>query len=203
MNKKTFTSLWNILNESNYNKICHRLKFLVNKENVGTVVKEVMNMSVTHSIYRKYFILILKDVLKTYEGDNAVVYFKTIIDSYDKQYYIYSGNHKNDYDLFCDKLKHKTRILNTVHFILDIMNILPFTCEDYIDTLHDIFKETITQDDEYHVDLFLNIMIAIYTQYPGSIKNTYDWMSLTGKSESKKMKFLTERLVSITTSSSA
>ena len=201
--KKTFTSLWNLLNESNYTKVCHRLKFMISDDNVNVVIKELINMAITHSIYRKYFILILKDVIKTYEHTGTFdILNNIIVGLLDSRYLILENitlDSKENYDMFCDTLKHKQKVLNTYIFILDIIDQLGISIPLLIEKTSQIFTEHLS--NEYYFDLMINIMIIIAERYPKEIAakvTTLRDVFTTKCSSSKKSKFLIEKIILIT-----
>lgn len=204
--KKSFTSLWNILNESNYAKIAHRLKFMVTKENVDSVVREIVKMSIMHSIYRKYFLLILKDILDMYDA-NAVL--QESINTFSGDYFIYtpSSNVSCEYDIFCKMQKHKVMVLNTVSFLIDIIDNnekfrnIDVSASGLIDNLFEAFKPHLL--DEYYLDLFINAMIIIASKHKEDVctkimENSIHWQEMLKSNTSKKIEFLIEKIFNIT-----
>jgi hypothetical protein len=197
--KRSFTSLWNLLNESNYTKICHRLKFMISDENVHIVMKELVTMAIMHSIYRKYFILILKDVIKTY---NTHQLLHDIIMAFDDKYLILPSitlDAKENYDMFCATMKHKQKVLNTYMFLLDVIDNISVSIVELIERTSNIFAEHIK--NEYYFDLLVHIMIIIAERYPKEVSakvNSLRDVFAATCSDSKKSKFLVEKIIMIT-----
>lgn len=196
--KKTLQSLWNILNESNYQKITHKLKFLINEENLVHVVTDLLKNSIIHSTYRKYFLLILSDVLA---NNNKEVVLRTIHDFYNdyighRKYELPVVDVENDYDLFCRKQKHKQTVINTNKLFMDIAETIPELEIDisgaYVDMLFvNLEKE---KDDEFYIDLYLNIMIDCVTKYKDSfIKKSVVLNEVLKDNVSMKNKFMIEK----------
>lgn len=163
--KKSFTSLWNTLNETNYTKISHRLKFMINDDNIATVIKELVQMSIVHSIYRKYFMLLLKDVIKLATSQSNVIdIIMKNVESFDTSYYLITDidTVSPQYDDFCRLQKHKTKVLQTQAFLLDIIASdiqIPYTIEKYWATVWSAFEHVL--DTEYYLDIYLNLVLHL------------------------------------------
>lgn len=205
-NRSSFTSLWNLLNEGNYTKICHKLKFMISTENVGKVINDLVNMSIMHSIYRKYFILILKDVLKSYEKCGSYVIINNIVSQFRENYIILPTSmmsQKEEYDVFCAMQKHKQKILNTYSFLMDIIDHIDVSIVDIINLTSDIFSKYV--HEEYYFDLLINILIVLAGTYKIEVAEQVAKLSdiLAVSSDTcTKNKFLVEKIVNMTQVSS-
>lgn len=157
--KKTLTMLWNTLNESNYTKISHRLRFMVNHDNINTVMQELVQMAIFHSIYKKYFVLLLKDVLAMASPrDSAIDILKKIIVSFDKSYFILDTNDRSaSYDDFCKQQKHKHKVSSTIEFLIDAttMDALDFKLNTIWEKLASYYIE-VSKEDPYYYDILLH-----------------------------------------------
>lgn len=197
--KKSFTSMWNILNESNYAKISHRLKFMVTNDNIESIIQDIVHMSIVHSIYRKYFLLVLRDVMQMHAS--SMKYLQATIVSFDDKYYIFTPRQDmTTYDVFCAKQKHKQTIFNTVSLLLDLQKQYASLDINFTDILNSIFTMYETHfTDEYYVDIFLNILLLVHEEHPdivtSKLKSTEDyWTCLSKEHISKKTVFLLEKI---------
>jgi hypothetical protein len=196
--KKTLQSLWNILNESNYQKITHKLKFLINEDNLVHVVTDILRNSIIHATYRKYFLLILTDILS---NNNKEIVIKTIKDFYNdyisnRKYEFPVTGVENDYDLFCRKQKHKQTVINTNKLFMDIVDMIPELGIDisgeYVDMLFTNLEKE--KDNEFYIDLYLNIMIDCVSKYKESfIKKSLLLNEVLKENVSMKNKFMIEK----------
>lgn len=196
--KKTLQSLWNILNESNYQKITHKLKFLINEDNLSHVVNDILKNAIIHATYRKYFLLVLTDVLS---NNNKEVVLRTVREFYNdyignRKYELIVKDTENDYDLFCRKQKHKQTVMNTNKLFMDIVESIPELDIDisgeYVDMLLvNLEKE---KTDEFYIDLYLNIMIDCVSRYKESfINKSVRLNEVLKENVSMKNKFMIEK----------
>lgn len=204
--KKTLQSLWNVLNESNYQKICHKLKFLVNDDNVSHIISDILKNAILHTHYRKYFIIVLNDFMLLTNKDVALnvinAFYKDIIDS-NGYGYIDNNITETEYDLFCSKQKHKTKALNTNMLILELIQKvqgIDFDRKSYISYLLSNFKKN--QNDDYYVDLYLNMLVDICgnaSMIPSEFDEikTFDFAFVNENDRCLKNKFLVEKVNSL------
>jgi len=203
--KKSFTSLWNTLNESNYAKISHRLKFMINDENITTVVKELVHMSIIHSIYRKYFMYLLKDVINLAPPKTDVIdILMKHIATFDNAYYVIThvDTVSPQYDDFCKLQKHKTKIMQTQAFMLDIIMSdikIPYTLEQYWDNIWNCIGCVL--DIEYYLDIYLNIVQSLLetlktkcVSHRGVLNCIKESLSMVNDSGSMKLRFMIENV---------
>ena len=202
--KKTLQSLWNVLNESNYHKICHKLKFLVNDGNLNHIVTDILKNAILHSTYRKYFVIVLNDLITVC---NKEVAMKIISEFYED--YISNNRYEfarcddmtdNEYDIFCKKQKHKQMTLNTNLLFLELVDKVmgvDIDIDDYISSLISNIEEKV--DDEYYVDLILNMIIDVCEKYRTNVLNSKSMIygrleSISKHNKSLKNKFLIEKI---------
>lgn len=199
--KKTLQSLWNVLNESNYQKVSHKLKFMVNEDNVTQVVKDIIKNAVLHSTYRKYFLKLLRDLLGFAKEEYIYItisdYFHNYIDGQLFKKENGFNNTENKYDIFCTQQKHKKMTLNINVLLIDIIKEFPeikINMFPYIDSIIDLIK----CDEDFYQDLGLNLMIDICTtpEYVEYIsKYDIDWNEIISRGSSSKIKFLVEKII--------
>lgn len=206
---RSFVVLWNKMNQTNYNNISQKLKLLVNKENIHLVIKDILEHAILHAIYRKYFINLLKDMVQTGNKDEVQQVISEYVNNFlENRKYIMNSilEDKKSYDIFCNMTKHKQCMMNTNSLILDIskdksleksINIL-----NYKDKLTDSLDEV---DDEFHIDLLLNLIIEVFDSYPEIFNNAIMKKNIEKKVDqniSFKNKMLIDKLVNMIDSSS-
>lgn len=159
--KKTFTSLWNTLNESNYDKVSHKLKFMVNDDNFQQVIKELISMSIMHHIYRKQFLALTKDVMS--QQTNGTSALHNTLSEFSGDYWLLKHeNNTHMYDVFCLQQKHKHKVINTIAILMDISNVF----HDII-SIDDIWNRVcscyvdVAGHDIYYLDILLNIILRM------------------------------------------
>jgi hypothetical protein len=162
--KKTFTMLWNTLNEGNYTKISHRLRFIVNDENYKVAIRELIEMSILHSIYRRYFLHLLMDIIQI-QGDKAKEYVKEYVTTFQESYWVLQTPKDCTmpaYELFCKQQKHKVKMLHTIEFLIDVslLNIIDIDLLWIWNTLLHAYHD-IPHCDTYYIDLVLNSMMTL------------------------------------------
>ena len=162
--KKSFTSLWNTLNESNYHKISHKLKFMVTNENAVTVVRELLTMCIVHSIYRHLFLLLVNDVIRLCPG-KSVESLHEHVASFDVAYFVLPTDIDMitpSYEVFCKMQKHKLKCIQTVHLMFDLTKNVPESGVTQA-CVWDRVKLALEsrQDNEYYMDIFLSCMFVI------------------------------------------
>lgn len=205
--KKTLQSLWNVLNESNYHKICHKLKFLVNESNLTHIVTDILKNAVLHSTYRKYFVIVLNDLISICNKDVAMntisEFYKDYIANNRYEFPASEGTPSNEYDLFCKKQKHKQMTLNTNLLFMELVDRISdvdINIDNYISLL--IGNINGKEEDEYYVDLILNMIIDVCDRYKVNIlnckANVYDSLECIKKhNKSLKNKFLIEKIYTL------
>jgi hypothetical protein len=158
---RTFQSLWNTLNDTNYHKISKTIKFMISNDNISTVVNDIISNAIIHSIYRKYFILLLKDISHIGYSDTVtkeIIHFFN--DFIDNQKYIFQKKLVDDeYSYFCDEQKHKTKVLNTIMFLVDVKECFKLddmNFDSYIK--HTIEHVTSPTCDAFHLNMYLTIL---------------------------------------------
>ena len=210
--KKTLQSLWNVLNESNYLKKCHKLMFLFNEDNLIHIVSDILKNAVIHSCYRKYFIIVLNDLIGISNRDVALsvinAFYHGIIDGSGYIYVQDSNAIKNiipvttdtEYDIFCKKQKHKTKCLNTNMLVIEIINNvegIDFNMNDYIMYL---LSSLLVSNDDFYIDIYLNMIIDICSNKNLNtldLIRQFDFSLIQDHNKSLKNKFLIERIRSM------
>lgn len=205
---RSFVVLWNKMNQTNYPNISQRVKLLVNKDNIQLVIKDILEHAILHAIYRKCFINLLKDMVQTGNKDDVQQVISEYVKNFlDNKKYIMNIilEDGNSYDIFCNMTKHKQSMLNTNSLVLDIskdksleksINIL-----NYKDKLTDSLDEV---DDEFHVDLLLNLIIEVFDSYPEIFNNVIMKKNIEKKVDentSFKNKMLIDKLINMIDSS--
>ena len=203
--KKSLNSLWNTLNESNYQKISNRIKFMVNDGNVTNIVMELVNMSILHSIYRKYFMMILRDVIHSSSDRNKVYDILTShLASFDRNYFVLKGVDvtDTDYDVFCKLQKHKNKCVQTIGLLIDLVGSAINTETTIIDVwnlLQDCFTPDV--DHEYYMDIFIHGIFLLLEHKDGAqvvekIKTILDAIQEAAikNNMSMKIQFMIEKL---------
>jgi hypothetical protein len=197
--KKSLQCFWNILNESNYQKIIHKLKFQVNDDNAKAISDDIIKNAVIHCSYRRYFILILKEIMnmtnKEFVTDTIERYFQSYINN---ELYIYKLDDKiqSSYDIFCEQQKHKQKTLSTNTLLFDIVKAIPslnINVDEYINKI--LFNLEVDLNDEYHVDLYLH-MIMDLLKYNNDISRytIINWDIIADNIISLKNKFLIDKV---------
>jgi hypothetical protein len=172
--KKSFTNLWNILNESNYQKISHRIKFMLNENNIDNVIQDILSAAITHNIYRKYFLLLLNDIM-VYSRQSGLFEHtqKTLIgmlEDYGSKHFVLEEIPCTvpEYDKFCKMQKHKLRVIQLVLLLIDIVDhdllknaMITFYTPQYI--WQKCEKYLLPHiHDEYYLDILLNCILHMY-----------------------------------------
>lgn len=161
--KKMLQNLFNVLNDSNYTKILHKLKFLVSNDNLVGIVKDVLQNGVRHQTYRKHFIRLIMDLMHIWDkeviGDTVTQYFEDFMRS-QKRLPMDNTLCLNEYDLFCAQQKHKQYILNTNLLFLDAYDMfagkIHFNMDMYLN--HIIMEMNEVKNNDELIDLFLHML---------------------------------------------
>ena len=197
--KKSFQCFWNILNESNYQKILHKLKFQVNDDNIKAISDDIIKNAIIHNSYRRYFIIILKELLNMTKTslviDTLEAYFQKYIQH---ELYIYKADDtiQTSYDTFCEQQKHKQKTLSTNTLLIDIVRSIPTINLDIHKYISKILQNLQTNlDDEYHVDMYLNMVMDLMQYYNDYIYHQMvKWDIMVDDIQSLKNKFLVEKV---------
>lgn len=192
---RTFQSLWNTLNDTNYHKISKTIKFMISNDNISTVINDIISNAIIHSIYRKYFILLLKDISQMGYSDTVtkeIIHFFN--DFIDNQKYIFQKKLNDDeYSYFCDQQKHKTKVLNTIMFFIDVKESIKLIQDEmnfdyYIQ--HIIEHVTSPTCDAFHLNMYLTILHILSDKFdiiPDKLQDV--------NTHCMKNKFLKEKLM--------
>lgn len=199
--KRSFQSMWNILNESNIQKISNRLRFLVTKENLDTVVKDMVKHAVTNGSYRKYFIMLLRDLATLFDKETINTILRCLYTLYtcDGYMFVIPTDGVSEYDEFCMRQKHKTRTVSTLLFYSEVNDVIPtlgLDIHEFVMKLIDgLFSPTC---DDYYCDLYLNMLLELPMKHKERIINEIcDWKELMERTSSIKNRFLIERASSM------
>jgi hypothetical protein len=134
---------------------------MVSNDNISTVIKDIISNAIIHSIYRKYFILLLKDISQMgYSDTTTKEILNCFNDFIDNQKYIFLKKPNDDeYTCFCDEQKHKTKVLNTIMFFVDVkesFKLDEMNFDYYIQ--HTIEHVTSPTCDAFHLNMYLTIL---------------------------------------------
>lgn len=159
--KKMLQSLFNILNDSNYAKVLHKLKFIVSNDNLVQIMTDILKNGVRHHTYRKHFIRLILDLMHIWDKEvisHTVLSFFADFMKASKR--ISLEVTESEYDTFCSQQKHKQRVLNTNLLFLDAYDMftgrIQFDLNEYLGYIIKEMNDVKQVDDL--VDLFLNIL---------------------------------------------
>lgn len=187
--KRSLQSLWNILNETNYLKVAHKLRFMVQDDNVQHTVEDLVKHAILHVSYRKYFLLVLQDMHKHHAAyPHVQALYRNFLSSQDYLLKV-PADMMTEYDLFCHRQKKKQHIVNSTLLYLDLSSFVSIDIGEYAASITDCI---VAQTPE--LDLYIQVLIEICKVYP-ELKPRLDWRALIAQTTSSKTKFLIEKLL--------
>jgi uncharacterized protein YggL (DUF469 family) len=204
---KRVKSILNVINESNFQKQVNKLKFVIQEDNIDTIMDVIINNAVLQVFYVNIFINLIRELLET-NFKNQVL---NALDDFVSKL-IFNGGMKFDrstientnlskYEHFCIQQKHKVTVISKALFIIHLMknNMTTYTLEPLTDHLINnlmLASKECNADCEMNdldVDIILHILL--------DIKKSFGWEYTGDKSffaqytANKKIHFLIERLI--------
>lgn len=160
------TGLLNIMNRQNYSKVLSKFRFLLSKENIQSVMKEILIKCCLQIVYKDLYIRLILDITELSGYDDVIrsslaLFFDDYIS---KKQIVFCGNNKTDiceYDIFCNQQKHKSITLARNILFLDLFKhkLLKVDINHYIQYIIECVDQHL--NDEYHLDIILSIILHI------------------------------------------
>jgi hypothetical protein len=161
---KSMQCLFNILNDSNYSKIFHKMKFLVSNDNLISVINKILKCGVTHKTYRKHFLRLILDLFHIWDREAISTTIKEFFNDFimnNKRLCMEKTDTTTDYDVFCLEQKHKQKMLNTNMLLLDAYDMfagkINVDVEGCVARVMQELQEVIMEDRL--IDIFLQMLV--------------------------------------------
>lgn len=193
---KKCKSILNIINDTNYTKQLSKLKFLIDNDNIDEIIEVIVNISILQVFYIHIFVKLLTDINQNHKIRK---FLNEYIMSYLDKGFCYNFDNvqsSNEYDMFCDIQKHKTRMISTgkVMFIYIHNSLCDISKKEFINIImSNILRYN---DNELIIDVCLNILkecksicTNIHNEIPNNIINIVNKDVLN-----TKLLFLIEKL---------
>lgn len=198
--KKVFTSYLNKLNNTNYEKILSKSRIMITPDNIKDSIITILTNCGLQSMYMSHLVRMVAD-LSRLTGcsrqikDGVTACYKSFIE--DKKYvYTPKKGEQDEYAEFCNMQKHKTVVINMTNTWIHIWTTYPEMLPNHIQEYIDVFVREISHElDEYHLDLFLNVIAECCKKYRKEVQLTnINWNELHANVKPSKIKFLIEKI---------
>jgi hypothetical protein len=182
----------NIINTDNYSKILSKLRLIIDRSNVESMTKAIMEKCYVATIFVDVYIKLLQDLNNLYPIQTTIE--SLVSQATDRFEFVINEAECDDaYDLFCKKQKHKlmTMGMNTTIIKLCKASLIP---KELLVEYFSFFEKLIkTKTDEYNLDLGINIVIALLKGYKDLAENPA-LLAATIQCKVPRIKFLIQEL---------
>lgn len=200
--KTVMRGILNVLNRSNYQKMCTKIRLLKNEQNLNYIIKEIIRMSISQLFYLEFFIKLLNDILD-FSTDTEKRLINQVINDFiatvltEKKWLFETSI--SEYEAFCGYIKHKNTIIAQHMLILELAKIpnIHFDLGKYISMLVMDLEECLKYEDEGRSILILQMLIHI-AKSTKKISLQIDTNELLTQVTSKKIQFSIEELSNYT-----
>lgn len=154
----------NVINTDNYSKILSKLRLIIDRSNIESMTKTIMEKCYIATIFVNVYIKLLQDLNNLYPIQPIIE--AMVSEATDRFEFVADEVESDDaYDVFCKKQKHKLMIMgmNTTIIKLCKSSLIP---KELLVQYFSFFENVIkTKTDEYSLDLGINIVIALLKGY--------------------------------------
>lgn len=167
--KRSLMGLLNIINTENYKNIFEKIRFLINQENLNTIIAEILHKSCLQVFYLHVFTRLIKDIINISGNNERKIVYDTIClyvsDFLQKKEYVFTRDSSTDiepYALFCMTQKHKMLIQNKNILIIEMFKnslIIDITFDQYIRFL--CGELDMSYENELHMDILVQILLDV------------------------------------------
>ena len=181
----------NVINTDNYNKIFSKIRIGLERNNVEFVTKTILEKCCTATIFVNVYIKLMDDINNIYTNKHIIQ--DHVISFRSRVKFEQSNNHCDAYDLFCKKQKHKLFVIgmNTTVIKLCKAGLIDW---DILKSHYDHFQEIVlTADNEYDLDLGINIIIDLAKAYKILLPNPQELAAMI-QTEIPRLRFLVQTL---------
>lgn len=199
------TGLVNIMNRQNYNKILSKFRFLISRENIETVMNDILTKCCLQIVYKDLYMKLIMDLIELsgYEdiiSNIILTFYNNYINNNQIEFDCKNGS--CGYDLFCNQQKHKTLVLAKNILIVDLFKykLLKNDINDYITNMISYCKSCM--NDEYHLDIILTMLLHILNMNIVINNNSYNELTnildnVLDNCPNKKIIFIIDNLYSV------
>jgi hypothetical protein len=195
--------LLNVINKSNYQKMVNKIRLIKSETNIGTIFNEILHVCTVQSYFIDIFIQLIFDIIDVCtDGEKKIAaqalnaFVNSIVSEkrWMNRYIMDPNKTGSDYDVFCDFVKNKKRVLAEHTMILRFQS---FPCavvdvQKYADTLVKDLDTCLDMKDEPQCILILQMLIY-FAKMPRPII-LVDIPDLLSKTFTKKLQFVVEEL---------
>lgn len=201
---RTITGILNVINQTNYNKMLNKIRLLKSDLNIASIVSDTLKMCASQIFYLSIYMKLLKDV-HTYCAESEKLIFIKAIDEYIIKYTgdmdwlkDYSSENVSDYDGFCDHQKQKSCINAQNMILIEIVQLFDvyFDIDKYACDLMNSLESSLSQQEDDKSIIIAQMIIYIAKKIKMQ-SISWDIVKLAKFSDSKKVQFVIEELISI------
>lgn len=127
--EKIILGILNILNEKNYNKMLTKIRLIKSDNNIGIIIKEILQLCSMQILYVNIYMKLLNDIINLCTEIEKKITFENI-NLYINNYIIstewltdYTINPKDFYDLYCINEKKKTLLISKNIMIYNLVKL--------------------------------------------------------------------------------
>jgi len=207
---RIMTNLLNIVNTQNYNKIMKKIQLIKSTENVGIIIKELLDKCCIQIFFLDIYIKLLKDIINISNDNELEIIFHTI-NSYVNQYIdtiIYKINQCSllidgvtEYESFCTNQKMKNILFAKNMIIQQLMFLfkLDKSSSYYINILINDLKDNLKKKNDDNILIIFKMLIQFVKLQKSLIKSLFniDPEYLYEQISCNKTKFVIEEFISL------
>lgn len=168
-NTRTLVGFLNVVNIDNYSRVYPKIRLIIDQTNIEKVIEEILEKSCIATIFVNVYIKLLQDISNVYN-------IKPIIEKHAKVavgkfHFKRRGPTVDEYDIFCQKQKHKLYILGLNTTMIKLCKSALINWEILLNYFK-YFENLVTfEKDEYCLDLAINIVIDLGKAYRALIED--------------------------------
>jgi hypothetical protein len=193
--EKVILSTINVINTDNYDKMLNRFRLLATKDNISTIIREILNKCCMQIFFLNIFVRLISDLKRT-SGfkDEITGEIKSFVNKFvDEKEYLYRAKSNivdSTYDKFCSEQKHKNYTLSKNMLIVELYKakLATFDIQVYFTI---IYQELIRLEKTYN-DMFVQMLLDIVRAGILIKKEGYDFDHFD--KSNKKLAFMIEEL---------
>jgi len=185
--------LLNVINTDNYSKIFMKLRLLIDNDNLPKLVDVILEKCCIATIFVNIYIKLLEDIGNIFDISYNI--FKWV-DSAKTKIILKETNigTLDSYDEFCRLQKHKLYVAGMTTTLIKLTKACLIN-NTYINDYFDFVERKITNlEDEYYLDIYLNIMIDICKAYKEFLTPSKEIVEKLPSNVSPRIKFLMQAI---------
>jgi len=141
--RQIIRGMLNVINKTNYSKMLNKLRLLKSDSNINLIIGELLHTCTLQSFYIDTFVKLIFDIVghcSDQERKAACGVLNAFVCSVVADRRWMHGFAGKEYDVFCDYMKHKSRVL-AEHTLLIRLQELPCISVDLISLVEQLFHD--------------------------------------------------------------